>query len=93
MGCKLLNSDGTVQTSCIQSIPTILNQVLDSEVSRAKWPRSPLWGMAPLYNESENPEEVEAITGACIMLKRTVFERRRALQRRLFHVCRRHRPM
>ena len=74
VGCKLLNSDGTVQTSCIQSIPTILNQVLDSEASRAKWPRSLLWGMAPLFSASENPEEVEAITGACVMLKREVFE-------------------
>jgi GT2 family glycosyltransferase len=74
VGCKLLNSDGTIQTSCIQSIPTILNQVLDSEASRAKWPRSPLWGMAPLHAGSEKPAEVEAISGACAMLKRDVFE-------------------
>ena len=74
VGCKLLNSDGTIQTSCIQSIPTILNQMLDSEASRAKWPRSPLWGTAPLYSASENPKEVEAISGACVMLKREVFE-------------------
>jgi N-acetylglucosaminyl-diphospho-decaprenol L-rhamnosyltransferase len=74
IGCRLLNSNGTLQTSCIQSIPTILNQVLDSEASRAKWPRSRLWGTAPLYSASENPQEVEAISGACIMLKRDVFE-------------------
>lgn len=74
LGCKLLNSDGTVQTSCIQSIPTIVNQVLDSEASRAKWPTSALWGMAPLYSPSEDAQEIEAITGACVMLKRKVFE-------------------
>ena len=28
VGCKLLNTDGTVQTSCIQPFPTILNQAL-----------------------------------------------------------------
>jgi len=74
VGCKLLNSDGTVQTSCIQSIPTILNQLLDSEASRTRWPESPLWGMAPLFATLPEPAEVEAITGACLMLNRKVFE-------------------
>src|SRR5271165_5655937 len=30
IGCKLLNGDGSLQTSCIQSFPTILNQALDN---------------------------------------------------------------
>lgn len=74
VGCKLLNSDRTVQTSCIQSIPTILNQLLDSEFLRARWPCSPLWGMAPLFATDTKPQEVETISGACVMLKRDVFE-------------------
>ena len=40
VGCKLLNADGTVQTSCIQSFPTIINQLLGSELMRAIWPKS-----------------------------------------------------
>ena len=75
VGCRLLNTDRTVQTSCIQSIPTILNQLLDSEFLRARWPRSKLWGMAPLYEAPDGPREVEAISGACVMLKRETFER------------------
>src|SRR5215204_3045030 len=55
VGCKLLNADGTIQTSCIQSIPTILNQALNSEFLRSRWPRSPLWGMAPLYDAQPEP--------------------------------------
>src|SRR4030066_516351 len=39
VGCKLLNADKTVQTSCIQPFPTILNQFLDSEFLRALWPK------------------------------------------------------
>lgn len=74
VGAKLLNSDRTVQTSCIQSFPTIVNQVLDSESLRARWPNSALWGTAPLYQQSGVPAEVEAISGACVMLKRVVFE-------------------
>ena len=39
------------QTSgCVQSFPTILNQVLDSDFLRRLFPRSSLWGVAPLYS-------------------------------------------
>jgi hypothetical protein len=74
VGCKLLNSDGSLQTSCIQSFPTILNQVLDAEVLRRRFPRSRLWGMAPLFSTDTAPQAAEAISGACVMLKRDVFE-------------------
>src|SRR5664280_1246315 len=30
VGCQLLNSDGSLQTNCVQAFPTIWNQVLDS---------------------------------------------------------------
>jgi len=42
---------------------------------RTIWPKSPLWGNAPLFGEWKGPKEVEAISGACVMLKRSVFER------------------
>ncbi len=74
VGCKLLNSNRTVQTSCIQSMPTILNQLLDSEYLRARWPKSALWGISPLFEKDAEPKVVEAIVGACVMLKREVFK-------------------
>ena len=74
VGCKLLNSDGTTQTSCIQSMPTILNQLLDSKFLRERWPKSALWGVSPLYENDAEPKVVEAVVGACVMLKREVFE-------------------
>jgi GT2 family glycosyltransferase len=74
VGCKLLNTDRSVQTSCIQSFPTITNQVLDSEALRNVFPRSSLWGVASLYSAEDQPSEAEAISGACILMKREVFE-------------------
>lgn len=74
VGCKLLNSDGSIQTSCIQALATILNQMLNSEFLRKRFPLSPLWGMAALFRNPEQEEEVEAISGACLMVKRNVFE-------------------
>jgi GT2 family glycosyltransferase len=75
VGARLLNADGSLQTSCIQSFPTILNQALDSEYFRKKWPGSFLWGTRPFLHDHGLPEEVEAICGACLMMKGEVFDK------------------
>jgi len=75
IGCKLLNSDLTVQTSCIQTFPTIPNQLLDYEYLRLRWPACSFWSIDALFSESENPVPVEVISGACMLLRRDVFER------------------
>jgi GT2 family glycosyltransferase len=74
VGARLLNRDGSLQKSCIQSFPTTLNQLLDSEYLVRKWPRSKLWGMAALYDTTSHPKAVEMISGACLMIKREVFQ-------------------
>ena len=74
VGCRLLNGDRTLQTSCVQSFPTVVNQILDSEYLRHRFPRSRLWGTAALCSERPEPAEVEALSGACILAKRECFE-------------------
>lgn len=73
IGCRLLNSDGSVQTSCIQRFPTILNQLLDLDYLRTRWPLWSFWGIAPLFSGSQSPVEVEVISGACLMITSTAF--------------------
>ena len=74
VGPTLVNSDGTVQSSCVQAFPTILNQCLNSEWLRRRWPRSRLWGMPPATEEEDGAREVEAVSGACLMVKRAAFQ-------------------
>jgi hypothetical protein len=75
VGCKLLNTDGSVQTSSIQKFPTIPNQMIDFEYLRLRWPHCSLWDIGPLFSKSDKPVSVEIISGACMLLKREVFER------------------
>lgn len=74
VGCRLLNSDRSLQTSCVQAFPTVLNQLLDSEFLRERFPRSALWGMQALHDRGEQPRAVEVLSGACILLRHECFE-------------------
>ena len=74
VGCKLLNSDGSIQSSCIQAFPTILNQALSMEALRRLTPRARLWGMRAIFDANPQPAEVEMISGACLMMRRSVFQ-------------------
>lgn len=74
-GPRLLNTDGTLQESCVQAFPTIVNQVLDSDFLRRRFPSSALWGTSALYEEDAGPATVDAISGASFMATRQAFEK------------------
>jgi hypothetical protein len=74
VGCKLLNSDNSLQATCIRAFPTLLNQLLESDLLRRLFPKSRLWGMAPLYMDPDSGVEVDAVSGAFQMMRRSVFE-------------------
>lgn len=74
VGGRILNSDGTVQNTAIRAFPTLLNQMFDSDLLKRILPNSRLWGMAPLFGSGDATAEVDAISGACIMVRRDAFE-------------------
>jgi GT2 family glycosyltransferase len=75
VGCKLLNTDLSVQTASVQKFPTLLNQLANVEYLRRCWPGCPLWDISPLFRNTRAPVKVEVIPGACMLLKREVFEK------------------
>jgi N-acetylglucosaminyl-diphospho-decaprenol L-rhamnosyltransferase len=73
-GARLLNTDGSLQTSCVQAFPTIVNQLVNAEVLRRSFPKAPLWGISALFAQASAPKPVEMVSGAFMMIKRDVFE-------------------
>ena len=74
VGARLVDPDLTIQTTSIQRFPTILNQVADIEYFRRRWPYCSLWALGPLFSRDVQPVRVEVIPGACMLLKREVFD-------------------
>ncbi len=73
VGCKLLNRDRSIQTSSIMQFPTIFNELFQFEYLRLRWPS--YWGIGPLFSDSLEPAKVEVISGACMLIRRDVFEK------------------
>jgi GT2 family glycosyltransferase len=74
IGCKLLNTDMTLQTSCVQFFPTVMNQVLDSNILHRLFPGLSVWSVETLLLDDTGPVEVQVISGACMMVRKSVFE-------------------
>lgn len=71
---RLLNTDGSLQKSSVMAFPTPLNQALRSEFLMKILPRSRLWGAGDAYAATE-PVPVEAVSGACMLMRTELFRR------------------
>lgn len=68
VGARLLNSDGSFQGSSVHPLPTPLGTAIDSDVLRKRW-----WRKARTSAEGR-PIVVEAVSGACMLMRTTVFQ-------------------
>jgi GT2 family glycosyltransferase len=71
LGCKLLNTDKSLQASCVKPFHTILNQVFDSDIVNRGIPFLTT-GKESCLNE--NVTKAQAISGACMMISARIFE-------------------
>lgn len=74
VGCKQLNSDLSIQTPSVKRFPSILQEVLGMEWLRKAWPSCKLWSIQSLFDEYQGPVQVDAVSGACQMISREVYQ-------------------
>jgi len=79
---KLLNTDGSLQESCVQAFPTPLNQFLDSSLLRRIFPKASIWGTRALFTDT--PSEVEAVSGACMLVRADILRDLRGFNTKFF---------
>ena len=73
MGCRVLNTDGTVQRTC-SMYPSLLNQVLlTSGLWKLRWPRFLGRGQIGHWNR-DSEREVEVISGCYMLVRRSVID-------------------
>ena len=83
VGARLLNTDGSLQTSCVQAFPTPQNQAFDSEFLRRLFPKSSWWGTYNAFS-SRGTVEVEAVSGAAMLMQSETFRKTGGFDKQFF---------
>jgi N-acetylglucosaminyl-diphospho-decaprenol L-rhamnosyltransferase len=73
VGACLLNTDGSFQESCIQTVPSVANQLLDLDaLHHARFIRAR--GSARALGGTVKAARVPAVSGACLLVARNAFD-------------------
>ena len=75
VGCRVLNSDLTIQQHYLHAFPTLLNQILGVDLLKRALPKWNLWGIRALYDYAGEAVTVDAISGCCMLVRKTAFDK------------------
>jgi GT2 family glycosyltransferase len=85
VGCRLLNSDGSVQTTCAGEMPTMRNELSSLLFLDRLFPRSHWFAARELeWWDHADSRDVDCLSGACMMLPRPLVERLGGFDGRVF---------
>jgi GT2 family glycosyltransferase len=84
VGCRVLNSDGTLESSCFM-FPSILNMILSSICIHRIFPRSRFFGRERMsWYDWSNASKVDAVAGCFMLVRREAIEQVGLMDERFF---------
>jgi GT2 family glycosyltransferase len=73
IGCKLENSDGTIQYTCARTFPTPFNQFCYLAMINRLFPSSKIFSSVEIeYWDHNNSRDIDCISGACLLVRKEV---------------------
>jgi GT2 family glycosyltransferase len=85
VGCRLLNSDGSIQYTCACDVPSPWNELCSLLGLDRLFPRSRLFSARELgYWDHQDTRDVECLSGACMLLSRELDSRLRGFDESFF---------
>jgi GT2 family glycosyltransferase len=85
VGCRLLNSDGSIQSTCASNFPSPRNELTSLLFLDRLFPRSKVFSSRELnYWDHGNSCDVECLSGACLMLPTLLARRLTGFDESLF---------
>lgn len=75
VGCKLLNTDGTIQYTCARLFPSPFNQFCELAGLNRLFPNTPMFSAIEMHYWDHNGSMgVDCISGACMMMKKKLVD-------------------
>ncbi len=75
IGPKILNTDGTLQLACRRSFPTLASSFFKLGLLSRLFPKSKVFSSYNLTHlDADRPAEIECLSGACMMFRRSLVE-------------------
>lgn len=85
LGCRLLTSDESIDLRCARRWPTLWSELCDKTGLATRFPASRIFGWYQLgYWDHAHSREVEALSGACLMVRREALEQVGLLDERFY---------
>ncbi len=86
-GCRVLNSDGSLQPTCFM-FPSLLNMVLAASYLYKLLPRSRFFGRERMtWWDRDDERDVEVVTGCMMLVRRSAIEEVGVMDERYFMYC------
>jgi len=85
VGPKIFNMDNSIQMTCASTYPTLVNELSEMFLLHKIFPKTRIFSTREMnYWDHENSREIDCLSGACMMIKKSVNDSLGGFDKKLF---------